>query len=364
MTSMRGGVTLRAVLLEAGDPNRESCERELLARGVPLALNHRAVWQLVEPNVTTWFLAVRQGDGTCRYGVGIQVRRSRALPTHLLLRVERLDPSIDPEGCDEALRGLAAAARRRWPRVLRVNVELFSIDAAARARAAECMKGLGFRRVEHARMYRQTAIIDLAGSEEDIFARLRRRARRSVRLDAVSAVEIRPIGDPALIGRVDALAREAFARTGGHYTPVDWGPVMELSRRLPELSRLTGLFRTDAEGAESLLACEWACMHADHAQSLAAGSTRGGAASGPLAYPLVWDLLCWARQHGARFFDFGGITVGSQESGDPRGGISDFKRSFGPRVVEVGEEWVLEPHWVAARVAAGVARVKAKLTGG
>jgi lipid II:glycine glycyltransferase (peptidoglycan interpeptide bridge formation enzyme) len=81
-------------------------------------------------------------------------------------------------------------------------------------------------------------------------------------------------------------------------------------------------------------------------------------------YAVVWDLIRWAKENGARFFDFGGITVGSHGSNDPLGGISDFKRYFSERVVEVGAEWSFEPRPLQAYAARMVSSAAAFLARG
>ena len=66
----------------------------------------------------------------------------------------------------------------------------------------------------------------------------------------------------------------------------------------------------------------------------------------------------WAKRVGAEWFDFGGITPGTQaDPTDPLGGISDFKRYFGTDVVTVGEEWVFVPRPVRAAIAGMVAKL-------
>jgi lipid II:glycine glycyltransferase (peptidoglycan interpeptide bridge formation enzyme) len=65
----------------------------------------------------------------------------------------------------------------------------------------------------------------------------------------------------------------------------------------------------------------------------------------------MWDLIVWAKRAGATWFDFGGVTAGTAGSGDPLGGISDFKRLFSKERAEVAEDWVLEPRKLVARLA-------------
>ncbi len=140
------------------------------------------------------------------------------------------------------------------------------------------------------------------------------------------------------------VAREVlFAR--------EWGSIIELGRVAPRLSRLVGLFRDGRSDPKSLLAFAWGCAHGEYAHYDAAGSTRPDDLRVPLAYALLWDLICWAKRGGAKWFDLGGITFGHRDSSDPLGGISDFKRYFSKQVVVVGQEWMLEPHWGTARIA-------------
>ena len=72
----------------------------------------------------------------------------------------------------------------------------------------------------------------------------------------------------------------------------------------------------------------------------------------------------WAKSQGVTWFDFGGITVGTQgDPDDPLGGISDFKRYFSRDVVEVGEERVFEPRRLRAGLARGIGTGAALLSG-
>ncbi len=134
--------------------------------------------------------------------------------------------------------------------------------------------------------------------------------------------------------------------------------------RHPDLARLVGLFQSGVSGPNALLAFALCFFHGDHAQYVTAASTRESSLKIPLAYGVAWDLLCWAKSEGATWFDFGGITDGTQgDSADLLGGISDFKRYFSKNVVEVGEEWVLEPRRVRAGLARGVGKGAALLSG-
>lgn len=100
---------------------------------------------------------------------------------------------------------------------------------------------------------------------------------------------------------------------------------------------------TDAGTAGCLVAFARALRHGTFAVYDTAGSTRLEDRRIPLTYPAIWALLRWARDTGATWFDFGGVTRGTSDSrNDPLGGISEFKRNFGGEEVVIGEDWHLD----------------------
>ena len=338
---------------------REAFERALVAAGQPRPMWHRGATAVLFPDGwENWFLGVRDAAGAAVGGVAVQVAPSRALPGHRVLRCERFGPGVVAPARRAVLQALMALARGQR-RVLRLYVETFAMDDAERVALEADMRALGFASVADPRCYAHTLLVPLDGDEEAILASLHATARRHIRAVAKNPVVVRPIEDPAYFARLDAISHETYARTGGSYDPADWSRIVELSRRDPTASRLVGLFRTDVEGPESLLAFAWGCGHGDHVHYSRAGSTRATDLKMPLMYAVVWDLMRWARASGARWFDFGGITMGTNDGDDPLGGISDFKRYFTGRVAQVGGEWTFEPHAVQAHAARMVSATSA-----
>jgi hypothetical protein len=332
-------------------PARAARERALHDAGRVLPLPHRAAWAAMQPaGWDSWFLTVADARGTLAGAVALSVAPSRALPGHLVLRCERFGPGVEPAARAALVQALALVARAHR-RVLRLNVETFAIDDAERAALADALARAGFAPVAEPRCYEHTLLVPLVGDEEAIFASLHATARRHIRAVGKNPVVVAPVDDPAYFARLDEISRETYSRTGGTYDPPDWAKVAELCRREPGASRLVGIFRADVAGPERLLAFAWGCGHGDHVHYSRAGSTRATDLKMPLMYPVVWDLMRWARSEGARWFDFGGITMGSHESADPLGGISDFKRYFTGQVAHVGAEWSFEPRRLQARAA-------------
>jgi hypothetical protein len=248
--------------------------------------------------------------------------------------------------------------------VLRVYVEVYAPEPSVREHVAALLHELGFRPATQPRGYHNTVLVDLGPSEDRILASFHRSTRRNIRQIADQAFEVRPIGIPAPVDRLEALVAESLARRGGPPLHEDWHAVATLSARCPELSRLVGLFRTDRDDPQALVAFAWGLNHGGYVDNPASGMTRVPGSRTPFTYALIWDLIRWAKGTGARWFDFGGVTMGHLRQGDPLGGISDFKRGFSDAVVAVAEEWTLEPNPVRGRLAAVLNAVSACVSRG
>jgi lipid II:glycine glycyltransferase (peptidoglycan interpeptide bridge formation enzyme) len=246
--------------------------------------------------------------------------------------------------------------------VLRLHVEIWTEKDSERGNLSRTCEALGFKRTPM-RSYRRTIWMDLRPSEDDLFMGLSKHTRKNIRLPKRRGAEIRPIKESALEHRLDFLCRESCARTGGVYQPEDWGKWIRLSREKPFLCRFVGMFLAGDPGPESLIAHALGVHHGEVGEYAIAGSTRPANVSMPLHHAPLWDLILWSRRHGAKWFDFGGVTPGVEgDEGDPLGGIAEFKRTFCKNVVEVGREYVFTPSrrkdWVANVVHSVAERVR------
>ncbi len=346
----------------------EECEARLDARSTPLPLHHRAIWAraAAASGVLNSLIGIRDSDGDWRAAFAIESSRSRALPGHRLLSILRVGigaGGLDEEALEAGLTGLSKLARRdRF--VLRVTVDVFALDAYARGRTGEALRGHGFLRVATTRSYERTLLIDLAPEEDALFAGLHKNARQGIRNVAKFPVRLTTAESADLASRLQQLGDETRARTTGERRDLDWRAFIDMSRRAPNLSRIAILERTDRDGPDAVLAFAWARMHGDVAEYAESGSMRPDDMKISTSYVLLWDLICWARRGGARWFDLGGVTTGHTESSDPIGGISDFKRRFSRCEVEVGEQWEFSPDPRRAAFANAVSRAAAFVRSG
>lgn len=310
-------------------------------------------------------MAIRDSGGACVGGFAFESSRSRVLPGHRMLSVQRLGTGaggLDERTLQEALSELVRRSRHDW-QALRITVDAYALDVDQRERTARALQAAGFHKVPTTRSYERTLVLDLAPDEDALFAGLHKNARQAVRSVARFPVRVTTATSSALAPRLQALSDETRGRTGGERRQLDWEAIISLSAEAPELSRIAILERSDTTGPESILAFAWGCMHGDSCEYSESGSTRPSDLKVSTSYALLWDLVLWARRNRARVFDFGGITGGITHSDDPLGGISDFKRRFAQREVEVGQQWELEPRPARARIAKllsrGVAAVRA-----
>lgn len=335
-------------------------EQALLRQGIPLAFPHRWAWAQANGRTQDRLLrcfergGARDGDGRLAGAIAVQMDRSRALPGHRLLRVRRFGHGLPVRSREPLIAQLVRFARAEG-RVLRLGVDVFCRDG--REEIAAILEGYGFRKLEEPRSYRYTLTLDLRPEEEAILAGMHKTGRKNVRDAEKSEVCVRPLVDGMYAERLAELQRDALERTGGSSERLDFAALLQMSREYPDLSRVVGIFPTQEACAPGDLAgFAWGCMHGDHAEYRAAGTARLADRKVSISYPLLWDLMRWAKREGGTWFDLGGVTVDT-ENADPLQGLSDFKRYFSRTVEEVGESWVLEPHPQRARVADLIGRL-------
>ncbi len=336
--------------------DRVAAARRLIGSGYVLPFSSFPEWSDCA-GFQSWFLEVANDRGELHGGTAIHVLPINSLPGYRILRVQRLGVNVATDALEatfRVLRRLAYSERR----VLRLELETFSSTAEQLELVRTAASRTGLAATTAPREYARTLLIPLHDNLDSILASLHPTARRHIRAAAKKGLAIRPIADTAIARQLDDLLRETLHRTAGEYSPPPWNAIIRYSNEYPRRSRIVGLFSPVDDG-ERLLAFAWGCSQGDSVEYCTAGSTRSPDIRVPLGYALAWDLIAWAHSLNVRFFDFGGITDGDYGSGDPVGGISDFKRYFGGRVVECGCDWHVAPSRItttAARLVSLLAR--------
>jgi len=331
---------------------RIAAERRLQESGILMAVTDRLELMRSLGHSDAALVIVGDATGTALRAANIAASTARALPGHRRLHVSRFGASDNPDADDTLLRWIAEFARAdHW--CLALTIELFDRDAARRSRLAATLTALGFEKVKRQRNYHTTLALDLTPPADELLRALDGDTRRSIRAPIKHDMELRPVADAAFANRLADLIAQTFARTHGDTPQLPWENIIAVSQREPELSRITGVFRPNVTGPESLLSFAWGIRRGEDTR-YEAGATlrRTDLGSMSLGYAPLWDLVLWAKRSGSKWFDFGGVTPGLRATpDDPLGGISAFKRSFCDNVVDVGEEWVLHPHPVRSTIA-------------
>ena len=331
---------------------REAAEQELEKQGIVLPFPQRGEWHQAMGESSSALVVAHDADGRARAAAGIGIGRTRALPLHSIYRVERLASSETDAGDVALLKAIADAAYSD-PFCIRLHLGIFEPEPERRLRLGALLGEAGFVKAQHPESYRRTPSLDLQASEEDLFAKVASSARRNVRAPAKRGFQLVPLEDPAYVGKIEELMDESFRRTGGSAIPLPWAAILRRSGRSPNRSRVVGLFKPNDTAPASLIAFAWGCVNGKYVTYEAGAATRQeGLGNLPLAYAPLWDLIAWAKRIGATWFDFGGVpTIGDTATADPLSGISDFKRFFCERIIEVRDEWTLEPRPVRAMIA-------------
>jgi hypothetical protein len=349
----RGSDCRRLERIDGFGAARDAAEQRLADHGVVLPIPQTAEW-LRAVGCRDSSLVISAGpDGRAQAATGIGIGRSRSLPGHLVYRVQRLGASRDADTDALLLSGLAAAARRD-PLCIRLHLEVFERDEEMRLRLGSVLGALGFVKAPAPTAYLRTPSLDLSPPEDQLFAKCTSSARRNVRAPEKRGLRMSALEGPAFADRLHRLMDEVFQRTGGTTRHLPWETILKMSGSSPHRSRIVGLFAPNESGPIGLVAFAWGCVNGSYVTYEAGAATRDhGFGNLALAYAPLWDLIVWAKRTGAEWFDFGGVSSPSA-SEDPLAGISDFKRFFCERVVEGGEDWILEPRPFRALIARAV----------
>lgn len=202
------------------------------------------------------------------------------------------------------------------------NLELETAEGQA---ALHCLKELGLRETLHVQPVR-TIALDLQPDEETLLARMKEKWRYNVRLAGRKGVEVRAAESVADVETWYTLLKTTGERDQfGIHT-------LEYYRKAWQVlgaRQQARLFLAYAGG--ELLAGIFVCLMAGEAIYLYGASSNARRNLMP-NYLLQWEAMRWAKQHGARRYDFWGIPA-TDEAEEAMAGVYRFKSGWGGRVV-------------------------------
>jgi peptidoglycan pentaglycine glycine transferase (the first glycine) len=185
--------------------------------------------------------------------------------------------------------------------------------------------------------FRNSVIIDLLPSEDQILARMKQKARYNIRLAAKKGVLVRPgtVDELPLLYRMyaETSARDGFViRNQGYYERV-WTTFMrsEARRESPGADCLVAV--VDGEVAAGI----FVFYFADRAYYLY-GMSRAVHREKMPNYLLQWEAIRAAKGRGCRVYDLWGAPDQFEEK-DPLWGVFRFKEGLGGEVVRTLGAW-------------------------
>jgi hypothetical protein len=232
----------------------------------------------------------------------------------------------------------AADAVSRFARRHGVTAVRFRTQLRADPEAARILRAHGFARVP-AWLDDSTVIVDLRGSEADVQARFKKRARKSIRRAACEGVTIDRV--PATDDNCRIMYELLDATSGGRFT-------------IPDLNASTAIFqRFEASGNGQLFFARhrgdivvgaFVTSFGKNALYLGAGSVRKrpgdptvcGLGRSRAAYALQWEIMRWARERGCERYDLDGTPASAtiSDPSHPRHGVGQFKTAFTEEITD------------------------------
>jgi peptidoglycan pentaglycine glycine transferase (the first glycine) len=173
----------------------------------------------------------------------------------------------------------------------------------------------------------RTIVLDLAPDEEQLLAQMKEKWRYNVRLAARKGVRVRVAGTIEDVQAWYRLLQTTGERDGfGIHTLAYYERAWQLFAPRNELRLLL------AEHEGQLLAGIFVGLFARQAIYLYGASSNEQRQLMP-NYALQWEAIRWAKQRGARLYDFWGIPE-SEEENEAMAGVYRFKRGWGGHVVQ------------------------------
>lgn len=223
----------------------------------------------------------------------------------------------------EAAGAIATLARSR-------GAFLMKIEPRIGPAAAPAIRAAGYRDAVRIIPNPSTILVDVGGTEDEVFARLGKTARNSInraRRDGITAERVTATDENCA-----ALYRLLRETAEGRFVLRDERYYREFWQRF-ESAGLGQLFFAVRDG--ELVAGAFAMALGDKTTYKDGASLRTKTAYGA-SHALQWEVLRWANERGARTHDLCGAPPAAQadDTAHPLHGVGRFKRSFQPEITD------------------------------
>lgn len=190
---------------------------------------------------------------------------------------------------------------------------------------------LGWRPSDEQIQFRNTMIVDLQPSEDEIMAAMKQKTRYNVRLADRRGVVVRrgDVEDIRLLYKMfaETSLRDGFAIRGQEYYRQAWGRFIRRDEARPLIAEVEG------EAVAAVIPYRFG----DRAWYLY-GMSRDAHREKMPNYLLQWEAICWAKESGCTSYDLWGAPDRFDRS-DPMYGVYRFKRGFPATVLRTMGAW-------------------------
>jgi hypothetical protein len=345
-------------------PGRVVREAEWITRTHAVPLQQRSTWPAAVSG-ERWHLVEFQhhADGAIAH-VGLREYPMRSLPGMRILRVLKFGSGVPPAMWGPVLRALRELAMR-WARVVRLHVEVCCLDTPESLPDLRAEGANAGYVITAPREYARTRIVSLS-DEAARTSGFHRSVMKNVRKTLRAGHTVAAITDERFVPRMRSLLVETMQRTSANVPEVDLDGLVRAARAYPGQFRVSGLFRDGVQEPAHLMAFRWCGSAGSYAEDLLAASTRFEDKEGqvPMMHAIMLDVFEWARDGGARQFDFGGVVTPDSPRYATVGSIARFKQLFGGNEHEVGLDlvYVSRPtlSWFASALSRAAKRFRRK----
>jgi peptidoglycan pentaglycine glycine transferase (the first glycine) len=206
-----------------------------------------------------------------------------------------------------------------------------SEDVVLGQRIAEDLGIAGWRLSRDQIQFRNTLILDLQHSEEDLMAGMKQKTRYNIRLADRRGVRVRRGGteDFDLLYQMyaETSVRDGFVIRKPEYYQDAWGSFIRAGKAQPLIATV------EEEPVAALIV-----FHFGKVATFMYGMSCSAHREKMPNYLLQWEAIRWAREQGCTTYDFWGAPD-RLDPKDPMWGVYRFKRGFGAQLVRTIGAW-------------------------
>ncbi|MDD4973344.1 MAG: hypothetical protein PHY93_03290 [Bacteriovorax sp.] len=285
----------------------------------------------------------------------IQIKRPDSVPlTQLVIHIEQkkylsltsgqikrwCQANLSQEDCEIVLKIIQQFISQHTS-LMSLRLQLFDFSPLWSLEAQKLSEKFNFKSTQN-NEYTHTRALKLIGTDEELLATVPPKTRAKIRHKSHENFMITELRDFKYIPALQMAIEHSFKRSADFKINSNFDDIMNMAIKYPEKCRIIGYAKKD--NPDFPLAFVVGIIGDGLCEYHMAGSLNDPELrSIPFNYLLVWNLILWGKNSGAKLFDYGGIS--DEGPNDPTANISYFKRRFPADEYKVASEslWIVSP---------------------